>query len=577
MLVGSISIAMHNNNGLKNILTICTERSICFIFTASLLLSPFTLFIRKKYSIFLWITAVFSLFSMFNIWYFRMFNTVIPIEMYGEFQNLNGLGESIVALIRWSDIFSILLPVALIFVYYRRYRGATPAATMKSRLITVLTILGLSLIPYAVQSNSLLLGMGERDAWHSDASLIKKYGLLPVVVKSYIHSYKNSNTPLDRVRRAELDAYFYIRANRLDSLITSERHIQPKQNLIFILLESFNASLIDKQFEGKHITPTLFKLSQSATTLYCPKMKVPVPASSIAGQFSLLTGLFDIPHNRFVMENPNSAYQSIIKNLRDNRDNFVSKNILATERDFWRQDIVDASLGVDSLYGSIEFYNSVGKAPKTWMSDKNLFKYAQWHMKKMNNRSFYMMLVTLDMHSPYLKVLRSSDEKCTIEPISYPEELTTELNVYYQRAQLLDSYISNLIDYLKEAELYEQTMIVITSDHNAHLQFLPGVKKSDDKDEVMNTISDYVPLLIINSGREFKADEFRDKVVIQHQLYPTMLQLLSLRPQNYAGLCPSILDTTNYSDSDFEDVTPDGKLKEYYDISKDIIKGFYFK
>lgn len=554
LLLGSISVAVHAHLHIKNIMVIVGERGIGFVFIALLSLLPFILFIRNRFYILLWMTMFFSLFSMINIWYFRMFDVVMPVEMYGEFQNLKGLGGSIVGLMRWTDLFFILVPLGLICIYFFNYRNEKMAMSVGGRLFFIVIVLCFSLLPYAAASNSLMLGMGERDSWHSQGSLIRKYSILPVVVKSYVYSYRNTNIPLERNRRSALDAYFQVRAQRLDSIITFESRFPARKNMIFILLESFNTSVVEKQFDGKYVTPTLFELSKSDSTLYCPRMKVPVPACSIAGQFSLLTGLFDLPVVRFVMENPNSAYQSIIKNLRDSRDNFVSKNILATERDFWQQNIVDLSLGVDSLYGSVEYYNSVRKSPKTWMSDSNLFDYAQMHLQEMNDRSFYMMLVTLDMHSPYIKVLRDGDDDVIIDSLDYPSELAPTLKVYYQRAHLLDSYIARFIAYLKDAGLYDDTMIVITSDHNPHLNFFSGVSMESSDSNDRNTISEYVPLFILNSGRVFEPNDFRNRVVIQHQLYPTMLQLLSLKTNGYAGLCPSILDTLNYHDSDFEDV-----------------------
>ena len=113
--------------------------------------------------------------------------------------------------------------------------------------------------------------------------------------------------------------------------------------------------------------------------------------------------------------------------------------------------------------------------------------------------------------------------------------------------------MTNFIQVLKSKKLYDNSLIVITSDHYAHLDML----------KMVGSVSDHIPLFIVHGN----VDETSSWKGEFHQLdvFTTLLDLLDVK-QPWRGLGHTLL-SPNYS------VSTD---KETYDISQMIIEGDYF-
>ena len=133
--------------------------------------------------------------------------------------------------------------------------------------------------------------------------------------------------------------------------------------------------------------------------------------------------------------------------------------------------------------------------------------------------------------------------------MNYPVEYLNYLNTCHYT----DAQIEKYLNVLKGKGLYENTLIIIGSDHYAHLDML----------KMSGKLSTHIPLFIINGGiceKEMWKGEF-------HQLdtYTTLLDLLATN-QTWKGLGYTLLCPLYYS-----------SVTDYsYDVSKMIIEGDYF-
>jgi phosphoglycerol transferase MdoB-like AlkP superfamily enzyme len=114
------------------------------------------------------------------------------------------------------------------------------------------------------------------------------------------------------------------------------------------------------------------------------------------------------------------------------------------------------------------------------VSDRELYRQSMYDLKAFKE-PFYAFYVTLSSHYPY----GIPDEKRYI--VTKPEDNNTLFGLYMQAINYADYAIGEFIEMLKEAGLYENSVIVIYGDHY-------GLTNSDDK------ISGQVQDLI---GREY--------------------------------------------------------------------------
>ncbi len=84
---------------------------------SGIFLVPIVLLVKRNFCIPVLFLALYSFLAWGNLLYMRMFGAIIPFSMYMETQNLNGLSDSIIGLLRGSDIWYVVIPVVIFSVY----------------------------------------------------------------------------------------------------------------------------------------------------------------------------------------------------------------------------------------------------------------------------------------------------------------------------------------------------------------------------------------------------------------------------------------------------------------------------
>ena len=90
---------------------------------------------------------------------------------------------------------------------------------------------------------------------------------------------------------------------------------------------------------------------------------------------------------------------------------------------------------------------------------------------------------------------------------------------YYGYITLIDKNIGRYIDYLKENELYENSLIVFTADHGDAM----GSNRLIEKGEFMYDTSYRIPMIIKQPGKA-KRDKICNEFVYLHDLFPTAIE-----------------------------------------------------
>ncbi len=89
---------------------------------------------------------------------------------------------------------------------------------------------------------------------------------------------------------------------------------------------------------------------------------------------------------------------------------------------------------------------------------------------------------------------------------------------YYGYITLIDDSIGRYIDYLKEAGLYDNSLIVFTADHGDAM----GSNRLIEKGEFMYDTSYKIPMIIKQPGGR-RAESISDEFVYLHDLFPTAI------------------------------------------------------
>lgn len=530
-------------------------------FNAGIVMTIMSLLHRYVYVGMLAVTTVYGIFSYMNLLHYRALDSFFPFYMLTETQQLNGLSGSIFGVMRWYDVSYLVVMLAMCVLYFRLRKKED--YKVGRHLLILGVYMSSLLIPVWCVNSKAGWEFGKwkwnavRSCKFSPVDCYTNLGLLPVIAYQ-LDNIQDSVRGLSDEELRDVEAL--LREN-VDSLCALPTAVEPKQNLVIMLLESFNTSCVCPE-----VMPRLDSLCKQQTTLYFPKNKhLTHGGMSIGGQLVAVSGLHGLLNAPFCSAYPYNAYPSIARAQKDACDTTYAYSVVSSDRYFWRQSEVSEALGFDALFDKADGMTGVNK--HGWADDKSVFEFTLAKVP-VDGTVFTSLLVPTNMHSPYTK-----DEwiKCDV---TFPEVKDESLHEYMRRAWHLDGLIGEFVGELKSKGVYDNTLLVIVSDHQ-----VPEMYCSEDMNE---WLSPYVPVIFVNAGEQWSElnDQCREVVCCMSQLYPTMLQLMGLKSEKYMGLFPPMTDLTSTREFDFENLeytsTSCERLKHIYEIEERMIQTGYF-
>lgn len=487
--------------------------NICYTFIdICILFTPFFLFIKKRYFLFFIPYFVGTFFTIANIWYSRYFYNYMPPSLYTELNNLNGLSDNTFAAIRIQDTF-LLLTSIIGLGYYWMFHKQFAITPLKLRIKVSAYTLGIvvlivgSMILLSTRNWPTLESKFVTPYNYSTAESNFKFGIFHSTI---VQTLQNKKATYSKEELEQLKPYFQGITNKIDA---------PKQNVIIIIVESLLSYATELCVGDKEITPNLNQLVKEEGYYNHNMTSCIRLGESSDGQFTYLTGLLPKQQGVTIIDYFNNTFHSIPFFLKEKLPMLHSRMTIPTSSKMWRQDAMCVKYNIDSLF-SRKNYHSPGYN-ETWLDDKTLFEFAA-SKDLVENQPFFSVLLTLSTHTPYNKIY----EPCDIE---FPENYSEALKVYLSNVHYMDKYLGKYISTLKNKGLYDNTLIVITSDHTISKEWLHSENVE---------ISSKIPLYIINSP--VTIDKQSDYPITQADIFPTMLDLLGIETQ-WRGVGNSLL------------------------------------
>jgi phosphoglycerol transferase MdoB-like AlkP superfamily enzyme len=217
---------------------------------------------------------------------------------------------------------------------------------------------------------------------------------------------------------------------------------------------------------------------------------------------------------------------------------------IPTNSTFWHQSELNKKYGIDKLY-------SLGKGSwDSWANDSVLFSEVVKELDVMSS-PFFHVIVTISMHGTYSDM--NMPQTDTVFPFIFPKHYSNEFQNYLKKCYYTDRQIGRYLDYLKKIGKYDNTIIIVVSDHE-----VPKEVNMDEKS--LNNLA--LPLIISHAGIE--KEKLTTGPIHQIDVYPTLLDLLGLTTP-WHGVGCSILRNYQYSEiSDSTKMIADKLLRGNY-------------
>lgn len=474
--------------------------------------------------------------------YFRYFKDFITVPILLQAGQVGQLGDSIWNSIYWGDMILFAdLPIGLAvigWIVWRKRAQRKQAAADTARTIhpglrrfrwrivpTALALaIGWALIYYPVeeQKNGWARGLFDGAWWN--IPIYNVTGLLG------FHGY---------------DAYRYAKENWLGDKLTEEEVQQAKawfddrrqlqkemesepmfgeykgKNVLVVQMEAFQQFVIGQSIGGQEITPHLNELI--GQSVYFPNFYHQTGQGHTSdADFSTSCSMHPLPTGSVFIRFSNHEFDCAPAILKTQGYDTTVHH--AYDGSFWNRNNMYNDMEYDQFY-SLKNYKI--EEPLGWsIGDKSFLRQTVNQLVTRNESPFYAMAITLSSHNPFN--LPSYTKKLDVAPFS-----GTTFGDYLQALHYVDEAVGELIENLKAAGLWDNTILVFYGDHDNQLydmsvydQFFGRPLTALEQDALVRK----VPYIVHLPNDEHTG--VVEKAVGQIDTLPTIMHLLGISAQN---------------------------------------------
>ena len=235
------------------------------------------------------------------------------------------------------------------------------------------------------------------------------------------------------------------------------RGIAEGRNVITIQVEALQNFVLHLEYNGQVITPNLNALL-TQDTLYFDNYYYQIGGGNTAdAEFAVNNSLYAPVDEAAYSRYADNDFYSMAKLLKDN--GWTSATAFhGYVNTFWNRNVAYPGQGFDAYLSGSDYYAEPAEVAGMGVSDGEFFVRAVDYLK-VQNGPFYAFMVTLTSH--YAFELPAQYNMLTLKD----EHVGTLFGNYLQSVHYFDHAVGMLIDALKAANLYDNTIITFYGDH----------------------------------------------------------------------------------------------------------------
>lgn len=454
---------------------------IYFIGDACLILSPMWFLERKSRWYSVPVVWLISIYLMASAVYFKYWSNLLPLVSIFDSSNWNHfVFESAWHKINWRDVV-IILVAAIYTVLSFVCKTKAPTKSSLPNKYRIIGFFGSIMVwmfaifvdymhmvrytrwfnnEYATESTCNLdsyLNGRIKPSVIADSSSSFNSGLVWYLVRQFSY-IRLSHNRLDLSKEQTEEIKEALSRQSATSALTDSvtaciMSDNKDKNLIFIIVESLNAEEIGHKIDERSITPILDSLINAqgtiAATFMMPQIK---SGGSSDGQLIYNTGLLPVESGITVQQYDKNRYHSLAEILNKTH----SAEFIVEDGNLWNHRSTTKSFGYDKLF-EMNDLKTAGLYRNENGADHAIFTFALRHLKDMP-LPFYAEITTLSMHYPF-------DDKGIAGLENGLANINTEQR-YQLSLKYFDSELGLFLNNLKRLGLYDNSIIIIASDHD---------------------------------------------------------------------------------------------------------------
>lgn len=473
-------------------------------------------------------SLILFIFIIFLQGFSNMFSTLFSYTQLVSFKNpsqgklISGYVFYFLGMFKyWNIIFPTLMFIILLVLrLFIKYSDEIEKYKVAPRLIG----LGVSVIAMLFPT---IMCVTSLDNTANELSMNGLYGSSQMgTYNYYIYSIKDlwkKDVEMTIEKEAQITTFLnkYQYSNNNNALSASAEN----KNLIILQLEAINDFVINLKLDGEEITPNLNNLVTQG--YYNNRFYSAAGMGNTSDcEFSSIIGLYPNGNDLSIFELDGEHYPTIAKEFNEKGYNTFS--IHGNEGGFYNRNYQHISLfGFNEHIDRtklLERNNSLNLI-HDWISDDSLLQECISIYQEQTN-PFFSYNILVSSHSPF----GASNRVTPYEN----DKLTSLAQDYLSYVKYVDMAIGNFIQGLKDANLYDDSVIIIYGDHTSSLlkRDTESITGKDYNDIEFRLEMQNVPFIMLGNNIVPTLDT---SVHSNIDIFPTVANLFNLTPQYKFG------------------------------------------
>ena len=235
------------------------------------------------------------------------------------------------------------------------------------------------------------------------------------------------------------------------------KNILEQKNIIILQLESIQEFVVNKEINGKQITPNLNKFLNE--NIEIQNMNMQSYSSTADSEHSTITSIYPMENGMSFSKYFTNDYDELFKIFKDK--NYHTSYMHGNYPYFWNRGNVYGRLNLDDLV-LMEQFNDTSEIINGYLSDELLYNQAVDKLKYYE-KPFITYIVSASSHTGFTLDGLKDRSKINIDVGKYKD---TFFGNYLESVNYADYAFGIFIDELKKQGLYEDTAILVFGDHN---------------------------------------------------------------------------------------------------------------
>ena len=235
------------------------------------------------------------------------------------------------------------------------------------------------------------------------------------------------------------------------------KNILEQKNIIILQLESIQEFVVNKEINGKQITPNLNKFLNE--NIEIQNMNMQSYSSTADSEHSTITSIYPMENGMSFSKYFTNDYDDLFKIFKDK--NYHTSYMHGNYPYFWNRGNVYGRLNLDDLV-LMEQFNDTSEIINGYLSDELLYNQAVDKLKYYE-KPFITYIVSASSHTGFTLDGLKDRSKINIDVGKYKN---TFFGNYLESVNYADYAFGIFIDELKKQGLYEDTAILVFGDHN---------------------------------------------------------------------------------------------------------------